>query len=268
MPRSPQSLRLTDRYSAQLATTAARVARIARSRWSLDPADFDRSYETWLDVVVPVVTSAQRSNERLTSAYLTSFIASETGRRPRLNRVDSVAGFSSDGRPLREAWESPPIRAKMVMANGGTTQQASEVARTAALRWADVDTYYGARGPMTALLVAVAAITGYTRVTGGNACGACLGAADGTTFATDEVFEFHANCDCVAEPVLEGDPGTVQRPTGQEIFNELPEAEQNRRLGETAAEAVRGGLPLRALVGHEPVGDSAEWLTQKPLAAL
>jgi hypothetical protein len=65
MPRSPQSLRLTNRYSAQLATTAARIARIARSRWSLDPADFDRSYETWLDVVVPLVTSAQRSNERL-----------------------------------------------------------------------------------------------------------------------------------------------------------------------------------------------------------
>lgn len=121
---------------------------------------------------------------------------------------------------------------------------------------------------MAGLLVAVAAITGYTRVTGGNACGACLGAADGTTFSTADVFEFHANCDCVAEPVLLGVPNQVQRPTGQEIFDNLSRAEQDRRLGESAAEAVRGGLPMKALVGHEPVGDDSDWLTQKPLAAL
>ena len=268
MPRSIQSLRLTNRYSEQLASTAARVARLAGSRWNLEPSDFDGSYATWLDAVVPLVTSAQRSNERLTTAYLTAFITSETGRRPRLDKVDSVAGLSRDGRPLREAWESPPIKAKVVIGDGGTIQQASDEARTAALRLADVDTYYGARGPMQALLVAAVAVTGYTRVAGGNACGACLGAADGTTFATDEVFQFHANCDCVAEPVLIGDPGTVSRPTGQEIFNDLPEAEQNRRLGEQAAEAVRGGLPLRALVGEAHMDSEADWITQKPLAAL
>ncbi len=268
MARNQQSLRLTDRYSAQLAVTAARVARLAGSRWNLEPSDFDGSYNNWLEVVVPVVTAAQRSNEKLTAAYLNAFIRSETGVGARLKPIESVAGTSRNGQPLREAWESPPIRAKQVMASGGTVEQASAEARTAALRWADVDTYYGARSVMTGLLVAAAAITGYVRVAGGNACGACLGAADGTVLSTDEVFEYHANCDCVAEPVLIDDPGTVTRPTGQEIFNELPEAEQNRRLGETAAEAVRGGLPLKALVGHEPVGDDAEWLTQKPLAAL
>ena len=268
MPKSAQSLRLTDRYSRQLATTAARVARIAKGRWNLAPEDFDGSYSTWLDAVVPVVTSAQRSNERLTTAYLTAFIASETGKRPRLKKVDSVAGLSRDGRPLREAWDSPPIKAKVVVGDGGTVEQASAEARTAALRLADLDTYYGARGPMSALLTAVAAIEGYTRVAGVNACGACLGAADGTVFSSDEVFQFHANCDCVAEPVLIGDPGTVTRPSGQEIFNDLPEAEQDRRLGEKAAEAVRGGLPLSSLVGEAHMDNEADWITQKPLAAL
>ncbi len=63
MARSAQSLRLTDRYAAQLAATEARVARLARSRWNLAPSDFDGSYETWLDVVVPLVTAAQKANE-------------------------------------------------------------------------------------------------------------------------------------------------------------------------------------------------------------
>lgn len=268
MARSIQSLRLTNRYSEQLATTAAQVARIARSRWSMEPSDFDRSYETWLDAVVPLVTSAQRSNQRLTTAYLTAFITSETGKRPRLKQVDSVAGLSRDGRPLREAWQSPPIKAKVVMSEGGTVQRASAEARSAALRQADVDTYFGARGPMSALLGAAAAAVGYTRVTGGNACGACLGAADGSVFSTDDIFEFHANCDCVAEPVLEGVPDLVQRPTGQEIFDNLSSAEQNRRLGEKAAEAVRGGVPLTSLVGHAPMENEKDWITQKPLAAL
>jgi hypothetical protein len=121
---------------------------------------------------------------------------------------------------------------------------------------------------MTALLTAIQAVIGYTRVAGGNACGACLGAADGSVFATDEVFELHVNCDCVAEPVIADVPNRVQRPTGQEIFNELSTAEQNARLGEEAAKAVRGGVPLTALVGHAHMDNEQDWITQKPLAAL
>jgi len=268
MAHRQQSLQLTDRFSRQLATTAARVARIASSRWNLAPSDFDGSYATWLDLVVPVVTSAQRSNERLTAAYLTAFITSETGRRPRLRSVESLAGSSRDGRPLRDAWGSPPIKAKVAIGDGKTIAQAQAEARTAALAHADLDTYYGARGTMNTLMVAVAAVTGYSRVTGGNACGACLGAADGTVFSTDEIFQFHTNCDCVAEPVIADVPNLVSRPTGQEIFNNLSEAEQNSRLGEKAAEAVRGGLPISSLVGVAHMDNERDWITQKPLAAL
>jgi len=268
MPRSAQSLRLTDRYAAQLAATEARVARIANSRWNLEPSDFDGSYETWLDVVVPVVTAAQRTNERLTTAYLTAFITSETRTRPRLKPVESVAGTSRDGRPLREAWQSPPITAKVAISEGKSVAEATEAARTDALRRVNLDTYHGARGTMTALLAAVTAITGYSRVTGGDPCGACLGLADGTVLPTDEAFELHANCDCVAEPVLMDVPNRVQRPTGQEIFNELSRKKQVELLGEEAAEAVRGGVPLSSLVGHAHMDAEADWITQKPLAAL
>lgn len=268
MARSQTSLRLTDRYSQSLATTAARVARIARSRWNMDPGDFDGSYETWLDVVVPLVTSAQRTNERLSVAYINAFLRSETGRSARLKLAESVAGTSRDGRPLREAWESPPIKAKVAMSEGKSVEQAMAEAQTAALRHADLDTYYGARSASTALMVAATAITGYMRVAGGNACGACLGAADGTVFDTDEVFEFHPHCDCVAEPVVIGVPDNVQRPTGQEIFNKLPRAEQDRRLGKSAAEAARNGVPLSAFVGHADIENEPDWLLQKPLSAL
>lgn len=269
MAANPRSLQLTDRYSRQLAVTAERVARIAGDRWNLEPDDFDGSYRSWLDVVVPVVAQAQRQNVRVTQGYLNAFLLSETGRRTRLPVVDpnEFVGRSRDGRPLEEAWVSPPIKAKVAIGDGKSVEEASVIAQDAALKLVSVDVYHAARGPLAALTASVAAFSGYRRVTGGAACGACLGAADGTVFSSDEVFEIHANCDCVGEPVVEGVRDTARRETGQEIFDKLSPAEQNARLGEQTAEAVRSGVvTVGDLVGHSPMKTEADWLSQKPLS--
>ena len=269
MAANPRSLQLTDRFSRQLAATAARVERVAGDRWNLVPDDFDGSYRTWLDVVVPVVAQAQRQNLRVTQGYLNAFLLSETGRRTRLPAVDpgEFVGRSRDGRTLEEAWTSPPIKAKVAVGDGKSVEEASAVAQDAALRLVSVDVYHGARGPLAALTASVSAFVGYRRVTGGAACGACLGAADGTVFSSDEVFEIHANCDCVAEPVVDGVRDTARRETGQEIFEKLSRSEQNARLGSETAEAVRSGLvTVGDLVGHSPMKSEAPWLSQRPLS--
>lgn len=268
MPSSLRSLRVTDRFSRQLAATSARVVGEASSRWRLAAEDFDGSYREWLSGVVPVVAQAQGQNVRLAQGYLSAFLLSETGRRVRLPKVDAglFVGRSRDGRALEEAWGSPPIKAKVAIGDGKSVGEASDVAKAAALHLVNVDTYHAARGPLSALMSAVSAIQGYTRVTGGNACGACLGAADGTVFASDEVFEIHANCDCVAEPVVEG-AGRVRRESGQQIFGKLSLSEQNARLGDEAAEAVRSGLvTVGDLVGRSPMKTEPDWLVQKPLS--
>lgn len=270
MAANPRSLTLTDRYSRQLARTASRVKALAGGRWNLAPEDFDGSYSSWLDVVVLAVVQAQRQNLRLTQAYLSAFVLSETGSRTRLPAVspDEFVGRSRDGRELREAWSSPPIKAKVAIGDGKTVEEASSVAQEAALNLVDVDTYHGARGPLAALIGTVSAFEGYRRVTGGSACGACLGAADGTVFSSDEVFQLHANCDCVAEPVVAGVRDTARRESGQQIFENLSLSEQNARLGVEAAEAVRSGLvAVGDLVGFSPMKTEPDWLTQKPLSA-
>lgn len=269
MAANPRSLQLTDRFSRQLAIVAGRVGDLASSRWRLAPDDFDGSYSSWLDVVVPAAVQAQRQNVRLTVGYVNAFLLSETGSRVRLPQVDpnEFVGRSRDGRDLRDAWGSPPIKAKVAIGDGKGVGEASVIAQGAALKQVNVDVYHAARGPLAALTSAVSQFQGYTRVTGGAACGACLGAADGTVFSSDEVFEIHANCDCVAEPVVEGVTDTVRRPSGQEIFNDLSESEQNARLGEQTAEAVRSGVvTVGDLVGRSPMNSEPDWLTQKPLS--
>lgn len=269
MARSRRSLQITDRFSSRLKATSARVLTIAGSRWRLAPDDFDGSYALWLDAVVPVVAQAQRQNLRLAQGYVAAFLLSETGRRVRLPSVDAglFVGRSRDGRDLREAWGSPPIKAKVAIGDGKSVREASAIAKSAALDQVDVDTYHAARGVSAALISSVTDIEGYTRVTGGDACGACLGAADGTVFSSDEVFPFHANCDCVAEPVVVGVEDRVRRVSGQQIFEKLSLAEQNARLGDEAAEAVRSGLvTVGDLVGRSPMKTEPDWLTQKPLS--
>lgn len=265
MAANLRSLQLTDRYAARLADTAARVERLAKARWNLDPSDFDASYASWLDVVVPLVTQAQRQNQRLTQAYLTAFITSETGRRPKLPSVDPVAGRSRDGRDLREAWTSPPIKAKIAISEGRTAEEASAVASSAAIDLVNVDTYHGARGPAAALLAAAPFVTGYRRVTVGQTCGACLGAADGSVLPITASFQIHAHCDCVAEPAIRGLP--TRRPTGQQIFDDLNPGAQDQMVGARAAAAIRDGqIGLKDLVGESPMVTEANWITQKPLS--
>ena len=265
MARYRQSLALTSRYSRQLERTAARVQRLAEARWNLAPEDFDGSYSRWLDVVVPAVTQAQKQNQRLTTAYLTAYITSETGVRARLKTVGSVAGKNEDGRDLREAWDVPPIRAKQALMEGKELPVAMDIARASAMGLIGLGVYAGARVPMAEMLDATEETVGYTRVTGGNPCAACMGAADGTVFATDEVFEVHPGCDCTAEAVIDGIEDRVTRPTGQEVFDGLTEAEQNDRIGEAAADAVRGGTPLKDFIGHVDTNVGANWIIQRPL---
>ena len=244
MARYRQSLALTSRYSRQLERTAARVQRLAEARWNLAPEDFDGSYSRWLDVVVPAVTQAQKQNQRLTTAYLTAYITSETGVRARLKTVGSVAGKNEDGRDLREAWDVPPIRAKQALMEGKELPVAMDIARASAMGLIGLGVYAGARVPMAEMLDATEQTVGYTRVTGGNPCAACMGAADGTVFATDEVFEIHPSC----------------FPAGTRVSGPLPAAATKRwYVGDLIEIRLDGGGFLSVTPNH-PILTPTGWV--------
>lgn len=269
MAARAQSLRLSDRYARQLKRTATRVEQIATSRWRLEPEDFDGSYSTWLDVVVPVVEQAQVQNLRLTRGYLTAFIASETGSRTRLPSVDpdEFVGRSRDGRPLREAWTSPPIKAKMAVGEGKTPEEASDIARDLAIAAVGLDVYSGGRGPLSRVISSLPMFSGWRRVPVGETCAACLGLSDGSVMPATATLHIHAGCDCVQEPVVRDVADTARRPTGEDMFGSMTEARQAESIGDAAADAVRSGqVKLSDLVGRSSMANEADWITQRPLS--
>jgi hypothetical protein len=271
MPRNPRSLRLTDLYAQRLKAVAARVEQVASSRWSLEPDDFDGSYGSWRDVAVQAVSQAQRQNVRLTQGYLAAFIASETGSRtaPLSVPAEKYVGKSRDGRDLREAWDSPVIKAKVAVRDGKSVEEASDIAKAAALALVGLDTYAAARSVMADQLGTIPIVIGFRRVTVGATCGACMGAASGTILPKGTDFHVHPGCDCVAEPALKNVPDTAKRKTGTEIYNELTPAEQAARVGDEAAELIRTGeITLSDLVGSSPMKTEPDFITQKPLADL
>ena len=271
MPRNPRSLRLTDLYAQRLKAVAAQVEANSAARWNLEPDDFDGSYNSWRDVAVLAVAQAQRQNLRLTQGYLAAFIASETGRRISPPRVDAekYVGKSRDGRDLREAWDSPVIKAKVAIREGKTVEEASDIAKAAAIALVGLDTYSAARGSMAESVGTIQIVIGTRRVTVGATCGACMGAATGAILPKGSEFHIHPGCDCVQEPVLKNVPDTARRKTGTEIYHELSPAEQAARVGDEAASAIdRGDITLKDLVGESPMKTEPSFLTQRPLADL
>lgn len=108
MPASQRSLRLTQAYRQRQVATRARIQQRAQRTWpsieALDSTD-------WVERMAASLAQAQATSIRLAAAYLTAFLASETGKRPRQVPIDSrpYAGRSRDGRPLDEALRSPII---------------------------------------------------------------------------------------------------------------------------------------------------------------
>ena len=94
---------------------------------------------------------------------------------------------------------------------------------------------------------------------GANTCSACL-IMDGTAFpATVTFFPGHPQCRCVPSPIVRGFP-PIERTTGREYLQSLPESEQRRILGSAKYDAwQRGEVELDDLVTvrtSETWGDS------------
>lgn len=244
------------------------VTRFADQRWQLS-GNFDAEYGAWLDAVVPATAQAQRQNVRLTQGYVSAFVVSETGKRTRLPSIDldEFVGRSRDGRELRDAWQSPPIKAKVAVSEGKSVDEASDTARNAALALVALDVYAGSRGVLTNLISRVPVIGGWRRVTVGETCGACLGAADGRVMPPDAELKVHANCDCVKEPVIRGVPNLFRRPTGEEMWKRMSVEVRVASVGDEAFRAIEEGrINLSDLVGESPMATETNWLTQKPLS--
>jgi hypothetical protein len=264
MPQSPRSLRLTDAYRQRVIATRERLQTQAQRTWptidTLDGTD-------WVDRMAAALTQAQTEAVRVSSAYLSAFIASETGKRGRVS-IDSrnYAGKSRDGRPLAESLRSPLVGTLKGLKDGLGASESLALGLHRAVRMVGVD-YDNAHH--TALMDTIASddrFDGWSRSLSGT-CGACASVASGVSHGLH--FPVHPGCQCVASPIVKGAANTFPVPTGVEIFNEKSKQEQDEMLGPDSAALVRAGIiTLDDLKGESELDTEPNFITQKPLSAV
>lgn len=191
-------------------------------------------------------------------------VSTNAGGRLNGRAVEAVAGFASDGSPLRALFDAlgasasqaararliegvtlgrgtREIAASMQGAFDGNLARALTVARTETLRSYREATRetYAANDDVLSGYVWQASHSART-------CAMCW-AMSGTVFETAEVFSTHPNCRCVMLPVSRKNPITVKG--GVEAFAELDAQTQRAILGAGKFEAYRrGDFTLNELV--------------------
>lgn len=251
MPQSRRSLAITDAYRRRIFALRGQLQAQAPRIW--DQADR----------LASVVETAQIAGCRFTAAYLTAFLASETGKRTRPITIDSAAysGSTADGQPLAEGMRSPLIGFFAARKNGEPNPERVGIDR--AVRQVGMNYDAAHRTALMDTITHSDHFDGWNRALRGT-CGAC--AASATGLSHSPYFPVHPGCQCVAEPRVFGAIDHFTRPTGIEVFHDKSKAEQDEMVGPEAAQKLRSGeITLADLIGHSHLdSDAPDILTQAP----
>lgn len=257
MPQRQQSFRLTERYRARLFALRGQVQSEARKRWPNDPAATDYPAQ-----MAAVVQQAQTTALRLTGAYLTAFIASETGKATRAISLDTRAyiGLTADGKPLADGLQSPLIGALGALKRGRPFEIAQKIGIDRATRQVGMHYDHAHRTALHDAIEADERFSKGARAVRGT-CGACA-ALSGSPH-----MEVHPGCQCVEEPEVAGTSQRFPRPTGAALFAAKSTEQQDEMLGPEAAQRVRDGeLEVADLVKHDRLdSETPNFVSQKPV---
>jgi hypothetical protein len=276
MPATERALRVTDAYRAQLLTLRARALRATSATWStvtLD--DLDGSFAAWRQAMTTLLGAGQLQGIRLSDAYLAAFLAAELGRPEPVQHTDAPAliGRGQDGRPLAAVLTPPLFTIRAALGRGRGAEPALRAGLSRATLAIDVEILAAPRTALRQGMTREERIIGYRRVTSGNACGACLGAATGAIHPSATALKVHGHCRCTKEPVVRGVRERHRRPTGRQIFDGKTRAEQDAmfagRGGAEKAELIRSRrIGLEELVHPQPMATVPDLITEAPLSAL
>jgi hypothetical protein len=176
--------------------------REAKRIWNgVNPDDLDATFN--LGTLELTVTTLQREAARLSSAYLSTFIASELGepeRPPALSVWDKAFG----GGDLREALRSAVIKTKQAIGEGDDPREATNRNRIVLVNDVGLFIDNAARESLRQGMEMDDRIVGYQRALKGT-CGACAGnvAVETSVELPSIPLRIHPNCQCVTEPVVQ-----------------------------------------------------------------
>lgn len=277
MPSSRAALQITDRYRAALLRQRDDTVRQIGRVWlaGIDPDDFEASIRRLIRPTARSIADAQAQAVRMSDAYLAAYAGAELGRNVPPAGIDPAeySGRTADGRPLPEILRPAMYSAFIALGAGRGPREAATASLARVVRASRTEIVEAARASLADLMDRSNVIRGWRRVTSADPCGACLALADGTVHDADELPEMHGHCRCTAEPVVRGVRDTVQRPTGEQMWEQLTEQQQNRlfagRGGADKAELIRSGhVHLNDLVSRERHLKWRPTITETPMAAL
>lgn len=213
MPAQKRSLAITDRYRRDLAGLVKHATYSVRKSWrQLDWANLDRSYVPIHSTAFLSITGAQRQAVNLTAGYMGAYLSSELGERqatPVIHPTEYVGrSFTDDD--LGATLNSPLIKVKV--ANKDRQPDPMGTGLKAMLAAVDLDIKHAARKALRDFMERDDRIVGWRRAVRGT-CGACAGAAEGSTLPAGTPLEIHPNCECVSEATVKGRPANELTPT-------------------------------------------------------
>ena len=240
MPASQQSLRLLDGYHDRLVSLRDRTALVVDSLYRIDETDLSGSFNAFVRGASRTITAGQANARLLTDSFLTNYIGTETGTKGNLeDPVPDNEGFTTDGRPLRDAMGAIPAKVFLALKQGQPMDKALAYGRFAAARFVWTEVMDAANQELTHQMDALDEVKGWRWKSRGT-CGACLASDNGRVYPTSRPLNRHPSCQCVSEPVLDVKE-RVPRETGIERFKAMPEKQQDASLGKGLADLVRKG---------------------------
>lgn len=218
-----------------------------RARYlDLTPAQLRRQLEHAAQQAAAIIEAGQREAQITTAAFYAGVMSAETGTGIQTPAIaDGIAGFTVDGRPLTAPLAAVAPATFQALQTGRTFDAALAFGAFAAWRIAGTETSDAAWRELLAQMQADDLAAGWTWVSSGRSCGACLGQDNGATRPATQRMAKHPGCDCTASPVAARAQDRIRRPTGRDHFNAMTPAEQSatfKSAGDIKAAAVRDGL--------------------------
>ena len=240
------SIQATRAHQRQQERTADQSAAAVTEVWDrLDPDDIGPSWAGLVPRATTILAAAQMAGAMGSLDYLDDLLGAAA---PSLTGInpEALAGTASDGRQLETLLLQPGITTRTLIQRGVPPTRALASGRMQLHTIATTQTADAARASEQLGMAVRPRVVAYTRVVSASACSRCMILA-GREYSWSTGFLRHPRCKCTMQPLRAGER-VEGHDNPRDLFDGLTRAEQDRRFGKGAAEAIREGADMSQVV--------------------
>ena len=229
----------------QEATADQAAASVTRVWDQVDPNNIGPSWAELVPRATTILAASQLAAALGATEYLDELLGMVA---PALSGVaaQALAGVASDGRDLPTLLLQPGITTRTLIRRGVPPTRALLSGRMQLHTIATTQTADAARASEQLGMAVRPRVVAYTRVVQAKGCARCMILA-GREYSWSTGFLRHPRCKCTMRPLRSGER-VEGHDDPRDLFNNLTQAEQDRRFGKHAAEAIREGADMAQVV--------------------